>query len=122
MSRITASGDSPVLPLDTAVGDDADTPGISQPFTQAEIEDLVNDTTMPIEERVERLHGMAETLGTREEMDRGGEFDPLIEQINEALGLLADGGHTYGTPESVGLDPEYRSDARAPDDTDDRPL
>ena len=46
----------------------------------------------------------------------------LIEQINEALGLLADGGHTYGTPESVGLDPEYRSDARAPDDTDDRPL
>lgn len=110
-----------ILPVDTAVGDDGDTPGLSQPITQAEIDDLVNDTTMPLEERQERLQAYAAALDEREQIDRGGEFDPLSTQIAEALAMLGQGGHTYGTPEAVGLDPSTRSDAMSPDD-DERPL
>lgn len=110
-----------ILPVDAAVGDDGDAPGLSQPITQAEIDDVLNDTTMPIEERQARLEAYAAALGEREQIDRGGEFDPLRNQIAEALTLLAEGGHAYGTPEATGLDPQSRSDALSPDD-DDRPL
>lgn len=107
-----------VVPVDSAVGEDGDAPGISQPVTQAEIDDLIGDTTMPIEERRARLEDYAARIGARGEIDRGGEFGPLQTQIAEALSLLAEGGHAYGTPEATGLDPETRSDARAPDEDD----
>ena len=96
--------------------DDADQPGIAQPISQDEVEDVLNDSQMPIEERVESLEAMARRLGTRDNLDRGDEFEPLREQINEALNLLATGGHTYGTLEGAGIDPDDRSDAQSPDD------
>ncbi len=102
--------------LNTEVGEDDDRPGISQPVTQDEIDDILSNTAMTIEEKQARLSALAGQMDIRETTDRGSEFEPLDMRIQDALSMLADGGHAYGTAESVGMDPESRSDARAPDD------
>ena len=107
---------SDVLPVDQAVGGDADSPGIAQPVTQDEIDDILNDQTMPIEERQMRLEDIRNRLGVRESADRGSDMSALEYQIDEALSLLADGGHVYGTLEGAGIDPSERADTRSPDD------
>ncbi|MEX6506266.1 hypothetical protein [Jiella sp. M17.18] len=116
MSNTHDRSEGDVLPLDIAVGDDADQPGISQPVTQAEIDDILNDPDMLIEERQARLQELADRVGMRENIDRGDEFDPLMMQISEALNMVAAGGHTYGTLTGAGLDRDARSDARAADE------
>jgi len=116
MSDMHDHTESDVVPLDIEVGDDADQPGISQPVSQAEIDDILNSPDMPIEERQARLEDLAQRIGTRENIDLGNEFHPLEQQINEALNMIAEGGHTYGTLQSTGLDPDVRSDAHSPDD------
>ncbi|MDY8110377.1 hypothetical protein U0C82_14640 [Fulvimarina sp. 2208YS6-2-32] len=105
-----------ILPIDQAIGGDADTQGIAQPVTQAEIDDVLNNPTLPIEERQKRLEEIRARIGSRENADRGDDMSAIEMQISEALGLLAGGGHTYATAESVGMDPASRADARSPDD------
>lgn len=117
MSDATGRDQAEILAVDQGVGDDDDMGGLAQPVTQAEVEDALNSPQIPIEERVARLQEMARRLGYRQNVDRAGEFDPLIAQINEGLNMLAEGGHAYGTLESSGLETDARSDARAPDDT-----
>jgi len=107
-----------VLAEDSDVGGDGDAPGIAQPITQAEIDDLLNDPALTIEEKQATLQRYADQVGARDEIDRGGDMSPLEAQIGEALSLLAGGGHAYGDLESVGFDPDSRSDARAPDEID----
>ncbi|MBB3950454.1 hypothetical protein [Aureimonas jatrophae] len=108
--------DRTVLAYDSEVGDDDDPPGIAQPLTQAEIDDVLNDPAMTIEEKQATLQRYADQIGTRDDIDRGGDFHPLETQIAEALAMLAEGGHAYGDAESVGMDPDSRSDARSPDE------
>lgn len=108
----------PIIAADTEVGGDADQPGISQPVTQAEIDDILNSPDMLVEEKQARLEEIAQQVGYRETIDQGDEFHPLGLQISEALNLLAQGGHNYSTVEETGFDPEGRSDARSPDDAD----
>ncbi|MEF2550822.1 hypothetical protein VQ042_05495 [Aurantimonas sp. A2-1-M11] len=108
---------SEVVAIDQEPGGDADQPGIAQPISRDEIDDLINNSQMPIEEREARLHEIAQRLGTRENIDLGDEFDPMREQVNEALNMLASGGHSYGTLDSTGFDPDDRSDSQPADDT-----
>ncbi|WP_244493664.1 hypothetical protein [Aureimonas sp. AU4] len=110
--------DRAVLATDSEVGDDDDPPGIAQPVTQAEIDDILNDPAMTIEEKQATLQRYADQIGARDDIDRGGDFHPLEMQIAEAIAMLAEGGHAYGDAESVGMDPESRSDARSPDEID----
>ena len=105
-----------VMASATSVGGDLDRQGMTQPVTQAEIDDIVNDVHMPIEERVERLKDLTGRLEERGNIDDGVEFDPLSGQLSEALNMLAEGGHVYGTVEAGEHAPPSRSDARAPDD------
>lgn len=110
--------DRSILADDSSVGDDGDPPGIAQPITQAEIDDVLNDPAMTIEEKQAMLQRYADRLGARDDIDRGGDFHPLEAQVSEALAMLAEGGHAYGDAESVGMDPDSRSDARSPDEID----
>lgn len=119
MSNTDRSGDRIRPAADAQIGGDA--PGVAQTVTagtvtQAEIDELASDTTMPIEERRARLEAVASQLGAQGAVDRGGEFRPFEAQIDEALSLLAEGGHAYATTDAAGLDPDGRSGARAPDD------
>lgn len=102
--------------LNTEVGADDDRPGIAQPVTQDEIDDILNNPAMTLEEKQHRLAALAGQMDDRADIDRGSEFEPIAMQIRDAMDMLADGGHAYGTAESIGMDHESRSDARAPDD------
>lgn len=118
MSDTGSNGRDRIIAADMDIGGDADQPGISQPITQAEIEDILNSPDMLVEEKQARLEALSRRVGYRDNIDQGEEFDPLGQQISEALNLLADGGHTYSTFGETGLDPEGRSDAQSPDDVD----
>lgn len=116
MSDQPTRTEADIVPVDQAVGGDGDNPGITQPVTQDEIDDILNNQTMPIEEREKRLQELRARIGVRENADRGDEMSAIEMQLSEALALLADGGHTYATAESLGMDPAERADARSPDD------
>ena len=94
MSDTGSNGSNRISAADIEVGGDDDQPGISQPITQAEIEDILNSPDMLVEEKQARLHELSRRVGYRDDINQGEAFDPLGQQISEALNLLADGGHT----------------------------
>ena len=71
-----SSGFRDLVGQDMPVGNDGDTPGMAQPVSQAEIEELLYSDDWPIEERLARLHEMRQTIADFEAPDYGGE-DPL---------------------------------------------
>lgn len=105
--------------------DNADTPGIAQPFSQTEIEDLLYGDDRPVEDRLARLREIREELAARESGDFGGE-DPasLLNEVDRAIEALqgdADNLEETGDPAAVmALDPADHLDALSPDDTDAR--
>lgn len=77
-----------MLPQDTNF-DNADQPGISQPFSQNEIEELLFGDDRPVEERLERLREIRSEAIARESADWGDE-DPaaLLDEIDRAIEAL----------------------------------
>lgn len=105
--------------------DNSDTPGIAQPYSQTEIEDLLYGNDRSAEERLDRLHEMRAEAAARESGDFGGE-DPaaLLTEIDRAIFELQrdmdnsdDAGDFQG---SVMVDPNDHLDALSPDDVDAR--
>ncbi|KQT82471.1 hypothetical protein [Aurantimonas sp. Leaf443] len=86
-----------------------------RPISQAEVDDILNDPSLTVEERQAALQELADQVGLRDMADDG-DFNPLELQLNEALNMLAAGGHVYGTAEGLGFDRSARSDVRPPDD------
>jgi hypothetical protein len=106
MSNAGNGGDDRATAGGTNVTGDADMSDVSQPVTEAEIEDILNSPDMLIEEKQARMEELSRRVGYREPVDEGEDFNPLGLQISEALNLLADGGHTYSAVDETDLDPE----------------
>jgi len=116
-----------LLPQETNF-DNADQPGIAQPVSQTELEELLYGDDRPVEERLSRLKEMREELAVRESGDWGDE-DPaaLLEEVDRAILALeadvdeADEAEDYAPLSSV-LDrnPDDHLDALSPDDVDAR--
>ena len=113
-----------LVPQETSF-DNADTPGIAQPYSQTEIEDLLYGDDRPAHDRLERLKEMRFEAAERESGDFGGE-DPafLLDELDRAIAELQrdldntdDTGNVDATMSS---DPADHLDALAPDDTDAR--
>ena len=105
-----------VVPVDQMVGGDGDTPGLSQPVTTDDIQDiLMNDA--PLEERKMRLLEMRRDMEARASGDLGGEFDPIIAEIDGALATLEGPADTYASRGSLGLDTQNRGDSQPADET-----
>ena len=114
-----------MLPQDTNF-DNADQPGIAQPYSQAEVEELLYGTDRPASERLARLNEMRDEATTRESADWGDQ-DPasLLDEIDRAIDELsatianADDGDDY-----AGLAPTFdtgdRLDTLSPDDIEAR--
>lgn len=108
--------------------DNADQPGIAQPFTQDEIDDLLYGTDRSATARLSRLRELREEMAARESGDFGGqdpasmlvEIDRAIEDIS-AVTVGDEAGDAL-----VGLDAGWdpgeagRLDTLAPDDVDAR--
>ena len=106
--------------------DNADQPGISQPYSQAEVEELLFGDDRPVAERLERLREIRSELANRESADWGDE-DPaaLLGEVDRAIDALgtdednADETDDYANLSSA-LVQDPTLDSLAPDDIDAR--
>jgi len=113
-----------IVPQETSF-DNSDTPGIAQPYSQTEIEELLYGDDRPVEDRLARLRDMRDELVTRESGDFGDE-DPaaMIEELDRAMAELqrdAQNADETGSADALmSADPADHLDALAPDDVDAR--
>lgn len=118
---------SALLPQETNF-DNADEPGIAQPYSQSEVEDLLYGQDRPASERLARLRELRAESSVRESGDWGDE-DPaaLLDEVDRAIDGLggdlenADDGEDYAVLSSA-LDSaqDERLDGLSPDDVDAR--
>lgn len=116
-----------MVPQDTNF-DNADQPGIAQPYSQAEVEELLYGEDRPASERLARLREMREEAAIRESGDWGDQ-DPaaLLDELDRAIDELSatiansDDNEAYaGLDTSFDNDPADRLDALSPDDEEAR--
>ena len=113
-----------IVPQETSF-DNSDTPGIAQPYSQTEIEELLYGDDRPVEDRLARLRDMRDELIARESGDFGDE-DPaaMIEELDRAMAELqrdAQNADETGSADALmSADPADHLDALAPDDVDAR--
>jgi hypothetical protein len=106
--------------------DNSDQPGISQPYSQTEIEELLFGDDRPVEERLERLREIRSELAGRESADWGDE-DPaaLLGEVDRAIDALttdeanADDTDDYANL-APALEPEADLESLSPDDVEAR--
>ena len=114
----------PLTPIDEP-RDANDLPGLSYPYSQDEIQDLLYGSDRPVEERIDRLKEMREEMATRESGDFGDQ-DPkdMLAEIDRALDELqadsASADENFELDAAVSIDPEDHLDALSPDDVDAR--
>lgn len=116
-----------MVPQDTNF-DNADQPGIAQPYSQTEIEDLLYGDDRPASERLARLKELRDEAAIRESGDWGDQdpaamLDELDRAIDELSATIANGDdeETYaGLATNFDNDPADRLDALSPDDEDAR--
>ena len=116
-----------MVPQDTNF-DNADQPGIAQPYSQSEIEDLLYGDDRSAEERLARLRELRDESAVRESGDWGDQ-DPkaMLAELDRAIDELSatiangDDGETYaGLATNFDNDPADRLDALSPDDEEAR--
>lgn len=113
-----------LVPQETSF-DNADTPGIAQPYSQSEIEDLLFGDDRPAQDRIARLQEMRAEAIARESGDFGGR-DPasILEEIDRAIEQLQgdlDNAEATGDFDISSIrDPQDHLDALAPDDVEAR--
>lgn len=105
-----------VVGQETEVGDDDDPPGIAQPLSQAEVDELLYGDEWSAEERLQRLREFRDDLRSREAADFGTD-DPgsLLREVIAAIARLE---RAYGEgmdPSSVDHNPEDHRETLAPD-------
>lgn len=117
-----------LVPQDTNF-DNADQPGIAQPYSQNEIEELLYGEDRPASERLARLRELREEAAVRESGDWGDQdpaamLDELDRAIDELSATMANSddldGSYAGLETSFDNDPADRLDALSPDDVDAR--
>ena len=98
------------MPLaeDFDVGDDSDMPGFGQPIAQDDIDALLNSPTASEEERRSLLQSVRDDLKGRQGLDESGEYQSLIDQLEQALATLSLTADGVGTPEAFALDSDER--------------
>jgi len=106
--------------------DNSDQPGISQPYSQTEIEELLFGDDRSVEERLQRLREIRDELAGRESADWGDE-DPaaLLGEVDRAIDALStDEDNADDTDDYANLAPVLEQEADleslSPDDVDAR--
>ena len=113
-----------LVPQETSF-DNADTPGIAQPYSQNEVEDLLYGNDRPARDRLERLKEMRAEAAVRESGDLGGQ-DPafLVEELDRAIAELSrdldNADDTGSVDAAMSDDPADHLETLSPDDTDAR--
>lgn len=101
---------------DMPIGNDGDTPGMAQPVSQTEVEELLYSDDWPIEERLARLRDMRRDIAEFEAPDYGDE-DPLtlVRFIDDAITRLQRLTGEGMDPTSVDQDASAHRETLSPD-------
>ena len=105
--------------------DAVDQPGLSNPYSQNEIDDLLYSSERSVEDRIQRLSEIRAEMQARASGDFGGQDGrDMLAEIDRALDELRGDSQTADNnaelaPEAV-IDPDDHLDTLAPDDIDAR--
>ena len=103
--------------------DDNDMPGISQEMTTDDIDDIALSPDTPAMERLARLQELEGELEARNSGDFMGDIDALLDHVRDRIASLGNARVNDGAMNSIGMDPDDRSDDDDPadhiDDEDD---
>lgn len=116
-----------VVPQDTNF-DNADQPGIAQPYTQSEVEELLFGGDRPASERLALLRELRNESAIRESGDWGDqdpasmldEIDRAIDELSATIANADDNGDFAGLATTFDNDPADRLDTLSPDDEETR--
>ena len=116
-----------VVPQDTNF-DNADQPGIAQPYTQSEVEELLYGDDRPASERLAQLRALRDESAIRESGDWGDqdpaamldEIDRAIDELSATIANSEDSDDFAGLATTFDNDPNDRLDALSPDDDEAR--
>lgn len=116
-----------MVPQDTNF-DNADQPGIAQPYTQSEVEELLYGNDRPASERLARLRELREESAIRESGDWGDqdpaamldEIDRAIDELSATIANADDNEDFAGLATTFDNDPAERLDTLSPDDEETR--
>lgn len=108
--------------------DNADQPGIAQPYTQTEVEELLYGNDRPASERLARLRELRNESAIRESGDWGDqdpaamleELDRAIDELSATIANSEDNEDFAGLAATYDNDPAGRLDTLSPDDEDGR--
>ena len=103
------------LAEDAQVGGDGDAPGIAQDITVDDLQAIALSPA-PLHERIDQLESVITALQARSHADRGHEFDGLIDEARRLHDELHERGEVGAGRSDLGLDPDTRMDAMAPDE------
>ena len=116
-----------VVPQDTNF-DNADQPGVAQPYTQSEVEELLYGADRPASERLAQLRALRDESAIRESGDWGDqdpaamldEIDRAIDELSATIANSEDSDDFAGLATTFDNDPNDRLDALSPDDDEAR--
>ncbi|MDO8360584.1 MAG: hypothetical protein Q7T08_11165 [Devosia sp.] len=116
-----------MVPQDTNF-DNADQPGIAQPYTQSEVEELLYGNDRPASERLARLRELRDESAIRESGDWGDqdpaamldEIDRAIDELSATIANADDNEDFAGLATTFDNDPAERLDTLSPDDEETR--
>jgi hypothetical protein len=108
--------------------DNADQPGIAQPYTQSEVEELLYGGDRPASDRLARLRELRDESAIRESGDWGDqdpaamldELDRAIDELSATIANSEDNDDFAGLATTFDNDPADRLDGLSLDDADAR--
>lgn len=107
-----------VMPVDSALGDDANPLPAQMPISADEINDYLYDESRPAEERLDRLREIRDSLAGLDASDTSNDVESLRGEVDAAIMALEGGERSAPEDAARAFDPEDRIDTQSPDDED----
>lgn len=105
-----------VVPVDQAMGDDANPLAALMPMSLDEINDYLYDQSRPAEERLDRLREIRDNLAGLEASDVGSDVDALRDEVASAIAALEGAELSAPDDAATSFDPADHLEAQSPDD------
>tara|TARA_R110002051_G_scaffold321099_2_gene407864 strand:+ start:4711 stop:5181 length:471 start_codon:yes stop_codon:yes gene_type:complete len=105
-----------VIPVDQALGDDANPRATLMPMSLDEVNDYLYDESRPAEERVDRLREISDNLAGLEASDVGSDVDALRDEVNAAIAALEGADRAAPDDAATSFDPAEHIESQSPDD------
>lgn len=107
-----------VIPVDQAMGDDANPLAALMPMSLDEINDYLYDESRSAGERLDRLREIRDQLAGLDASDTMGDVHTLRGEIDKAIATLQDSDRSAPDDAATSFDPGDHIEAQSPDDED----